>query len=72
MEVARLDLKLAQETLAMIQEKFDQGRATVSDLEQSRLDENEKWLAYLDADFAKQKEELSVLQMTGQLAKLFQ
>ena len=35
-EVARLDLKLAQETLAMIQEKFDQGRATVSDLEQSR------------------------------------
>ena len=71
-EVARLDLRLAQETLDLIQGRYDQGRATVSELEQARLDENEKWLAFLDADFARQKEELSVLEMTGQLAKLFQ
>ena len=28
-EVARLDLKLAQETVQMMQAKFDQGRATL-------------------------------------------
>ena len=32
-EVARLDLKLAQETVQMTQAKFDQGRATLRDIE---------------------------------------
>ncbi len=71
-EVARLDLKLAQETLALAQSKFDEGRMNLRDLEQARLDENEKWVAFLDADFAKQKAQLALLQSTGQLAKVFQ
>ncbi len=71
-EVARLDLKLAQETVEMTQAKFDQGRATLRDLEQVRLDESEKWVAFLDADFARQQGQLSLLQATGQLAKVFQ
>ncbi len=71
-EVARLDLKLAQETTGLTQSKFDEGRATLRDLEQSRLDENEKWLAFLDAEFAKQKAQLAVMEATGQLAKVFQ
>lgn len=71
-EVARLDLKLGQETLEAIQAKFDQGRATLRDLEQTRLAESEKWVAFLDADFARQQAELALLQSTGQLAKVFQ
>ncbi len=71
-EVARLDLKLAQETTGLTQSKFEEGRATLRDLEQSRLDENEKWLAFLDAEFAKQKAQLAVMEATGQLAKVFQ
>jgi len=71
-EVARLDLKLAQETLALTQEKFDQGRASLRELEQDRLDESEKWVAFLDADFARQQGQLTLLQTTGQLAKIFQ
>jgi outer membrane protein TolC len=71
-EVARLDLKLAQQSLDLVQAKFDQGRATVGDLEQARLDESDKWLAFLDADFARQQGQLSLLQATGQLAKVFQ
>jgi outer membrane protein len=71
-EVARLDLKLAQETVQLTQAKFDQGRATLRDIEQVRLDENDKFVAFLDADFARQRSQLTLLRATGQLAKVFQ
>lgn len=71
-EVARLDLKLSQESLEMMQAKFDQGRATLRDIEEARLEESDKWVAFLDADFARQRGQLSLLQATGQLAKVFQ
>jgi outer membrane protein len=71
-EVARLDLKLAQETVEMTQAKFEEGRVTLRDLEQVRLDESDKWVAFLDADFARQQGQLTLLQATGQLAKVFQ
>jgi outer membrane protein len=71
-EVARLDLQLAQEGLNLSQAKFDQGRATLQEIEQTRLDESEKWVAFLDADFARQQAQLVLLEATGQLAKVFQ
>jgi outer membrane protein len=71
-EVARLDLELAQQTLELEQAKFDQGRVTLQEIEQSRLDENDKWVAFLDADFARQRAQLTLLQASGQLAKVFQ
>jgi len=71
-EVARLDLQLAQETLQLEQAKFDQNRVTLQDIERARLDENDKWVAFLDADFARQQAQLALLQATGQLAKVFQ
>ena len=71
-EVARLDLQLAQETLEQEQAKFDQNRITLQEIEQARLDENAKWVALLDADFARQQAQLNLLQATGQLAKVFQ
>lgn len=71
-EVARLDLKLAQESLQLLQAKFDEGRANLRDIESARLDESDKWVAFLDADFARQRSQLTLLQATGQLAKVFQ
>lgn len=71
-EVARLDLQLAQENVQLVQARFDQGNATLRDIEQARLDESDKWVAFLDADFARQQGQLSLLQATGQLAKVFQ
>ena len=71
-EVARLDLQLAQENVQLLQAKFDQGNVTLRDMEQARLDENDKWVAFLDANFARQQGQLSLLQATGQLAKVFQ
>ncbi len=71
-EVARLDLQLAQQTLQLTQARFDQGRATLQEIEQARLDESDKWVAFLDADFARQRAQLTLLQATGQLAQVFQ
>jgi outer membrane protein len=66
-EVARLDLKLAQQNQSVVQAQFDQGRATLKQLSQAQLDENDKWLAFLDADFQRQQAELRLLQLTGQV-----
>jgi outer membrane protein len=71
-EVARLDLQLAQENLQLEQAKYDQARATLQEVEQARLEESDKWVAFLDADFAREQAELSLLQATGQLAQVFQ
>ena len=69
--VARLELTLAQEYLALVQSRFDQGQATLKDLEQARLDEGEKSLALLDSDFAYQLGELGLMQLTGRLSQVF-
>ncbi len=69
-EVARLDLQLAQETVQVEQAKFDQGRITLQEIEQARLDENDKWVTFLDADFARQQAQLTLLEATGRLAKV--
>jgi outer membrane protein TolC len=71
-EVARLELELAQQNLQVLQSQFQQGRASIRDLEGGQLDENEKWLAFLDAEFAHQQAELDLLRTTGQLAQVFQ
>jgi len=71
-EVARLDLKLAQGTLQLTQAKLDEGKATLRDIEQARLDEGDKWMAFLDADLAWERSQLNILRATGQLAKVLQ
>jgi outer membrane protein TolC len=71
-EVARLDMQLSRESLDAIQERYQQGHATLKDLEEGRLEENDKWIAFLDAEFARQKEELTLMQASGQLARIFQ
>ena len=70
-EVARLDLQLAQEQLQNTQSDFNQGRATLAQLEQAHVVENQKWLAFLDANLGREKAQLDLLKATGQLAQVF-
>ena len=70
-DVANWALKLAQQTLELEQSKLQQGQATLGDVEQAQLDESEKFVQFLDANFAQQKAQISLLQATGQLAKVF-
>lgn len=71
-EVARLELDLAQQNLQVLQSQFQQGRASVRDMESAQLDENDKWLSFLDADFARQQAQLDLLRTTGDVAQLAQ
>jgi outer membrane protein len=71
-EVARLELQLSQENLRVLQVQFDQGRSSLKDLEAAHLDENDKWLSYLDANYARQQAQLELLRTTGQVAKVLQ
>jgi outer membrane protein len=71
-EVARLELQLAQENVRVLQAQFDQGRGSLKDLEAAHLEENDKWLAYLDANYARQQAQLDLLRTTGQLGKVLQ
>jgi outer membrane protein TolC len=68
-EVARLELQLAQQNLAVLQYQFGEGKANLRDVERARLDESEKWMAYLDANFQRQQAQLELLRIAGQIEK---
>lgn len=69
--VARLELRLAQENLRVVQAQYDEGRAGLRQLEQARLEEHDRWRAYLEAEHARQQAELELLRRTGELSRLF-
>jgi outer membrane protein TolC len=71
-EVARLELKLAQEELHITQAKFEEGHTNLREVEKLRLEESTKWLAFLDTDFENQRASLELLRLTGQLAAVLQ
>ncbi|MGC2764990.1 MAG: TolC family protein [Candidatus Acidiferrum sp.] len=68
-EVARLELQLAQQNVAVLQSQFNEGKTNLRDMEKARLQENEKWMAYLDANFQRQQAQLELLRTAGQLEK---
>jgi outer membrane protein TolC len=68
-EVARLELQLAQQNVAVDQSQFNEGKLSLRDMEKARLDENEKWMAFLDANFQRQQAQLELLRTAGQLEK---
>jgi len=71
-DVARLELQLAQENVRVLQAQFDEGRGSLKDLEAAHIEENDKWLAYLDATYARQQAQLDLLRTTGQLSAALQ
>jgi len=71
-EVARLELQLAQHEMAELQARFGEGRANLRELEKARVEENEKWMAFLDANFQRQQAQLELLRTAGQIEKILQ
>ena len=71
-EVARLELQLAQQNVAVLQSQFEEGKVNLREVERARLDENEKWMAYLDANFQRQQAQLDLLRTAGHLDKVWQ
>lgn len=71
-EVARLELQLAQQNVGVLQSQFQEGRLNLREVERARLEENEKWMAYLDANFKRQQAQLDLLKTAGQLDRVLQ
>jgi outer membrane protein TolC len=71
-EVARLELQLVQQDLAQLQARFNEGKVSLQEIEKARVDENEKWMALLDATFQRQQAQLDLLKTAGQLDKVLQ
>jgi outer membrane protein len=71
-EVARLELQLAQQNVAVDQSQFNEGKLSLRDVEKARLDENEKWMSYLDANFQRQQAQLELLRTAGQIEKVLE
>lgn len=67
-EVARLDLEVVREQLSVYLAQFQEGRLGMPQVEQARLSENDKWIAFYDAQYALEKARWNVLRLTGALA----
>jgi outer membrane protein len=66
-EVARLDLDAAREQVSVLMAQFAEGRATLRQVEESRFAEQEKWIAYLDAENGADRTVLALFWRTGEL-----
>jgi len=66
-EVARLDLEVAREQLSVDLAQMQEGRATLRQVEESRIVENDKWIAFYDAQYGIDRARWNVLRLTGQL-----
>ena len=67
-EVARLDLEVAREQISVDLELLKEGRLTMRQIEEAHIAENEKWIAFDDAQYAVEKAHWDVLRLTGALA----
>ena len=66
-EVAKLDLEVARDQVSILLTQMNEGRATLQQLEQARFAEDEKWIAFYDAQYAVEKAGWNLLHQTGEL-----
>ena len=65
--VARLDLDVAREQLSVQLARMEEGRATLKQVEELRLAEQEKWMAYFGTQAALERARFALLERTGGL-----
>ena len=66
-EVARADLDVTRESLSILLAQMGEGRASLRQVEEARFLEDEKWIAFYDAQFAAERARLNLLHLTGEL-----
>jgi outer membrane protein TolC len=66
-DVARLDLEVAREQLSVGLAQFQEGRQTMRQVDEARLAENDKWIAFYDAQYTLEKARWNVLRWNGGL-----
>ncbi|MDP9055414.1 MAG: TolC family protein [Acidobacteriota bacterium] len=71
-ELAQADLDLARSQLSVILAQMNEGRASLRQAEEARFAEDEKWIAFYDAQFNAGRARLNVLRQTGDLRAALQ
>ncbi len=66
-EVARLDLNVARDQVSLLLAQMEEGRAPLRQVEEARLAEDGKWLAFIDSNYALETARLNLLYQTGEL-----
>ncbi len=66
-DVAKLDWQVSQGELDAVGARVQSGAATPRDQQNAQLDMNDKYAAYLDAEYELAKAELQLLRITGEL-----
>ena len=66
-DVAKLEWKVSQGDLDAVQARLDTGNANTRDQQNAQLDVEDKYAAYLDAEFECDRAELQLLRLTGEL-----
>jgi outer membrane protein TolC len=65
--VARLDLDYAREQVSVLLAQLGEGRATQQQVDDARLNEQEKWIVFYEAQHSVEKARLGLLRQTGTL-----
>lgn len=71
-QFAQADLDLARSQLSIVLAQMNEGRASLRQVEEARFNENEKWIAFYDAQFNSERARLNVLRQTGELRAALQ
>ena len=66
-ELAQADLDFARAQMSVVLAQMGEGRTTLKQVEEARFNENEKWIAFYDAQFSAERTRLNVLRQTGEL-----
>ena len=70
-KLAQAELDLARTRLSVVLAQLAEGRTSLRQVEEARLNENEKWISFLDAQFNGERARLNVLHQTRELASAF-
>lgn len=65
--VAQLDLDVAREELSVTLSQMREGRASLRQVEELRVVENDKWIAFYDAQYTSERARWNLLRLTGNL-----
>jgi outer membrane protein TolC len=64
-DFAKLDLEVAREQVRVLLDQLDEGRTTRQAVDEGRMMEQEKWIAYYESQHVLEKAKLNLLRQTG-------
>jgi len=72
LDVSRLDLEVAREQLSVNLDLLQEGRILLRQVEESRVLESDKWMAFYDAQYAVERARWNLARQTGDLLAALQ